>query len=64
MSSMSLMPPEAAVSVNDLLDHCAQIKPGQNVLILAANDGLYGGRNLVDQHCIQLIAQPREVVGL
>lgn len=55
MSSIPLMPPEAAMSVNDLLDHCAQIKPGQNVLILAANDGLFGGRNLVDETCIAWI---------
>jgi len=30
-----------------MLDCCAVVKPGQNVLILAAIDGLHSGRNLV-----------------
>ena len=31
------------------------MKPGQNVLILAAIDGLHGGRNLVDEHTVTWI---------
>lgn len=49
------MPPEAAQSVNDMLDNCACVEPGQHVLILAANDGLYGGRNIVDATAIAWI---------
>jgi hypothetical protein len=49
------MPPEAAIAVNDMLDNVAQVEPGQHVLILAANDGLHGGRNIVDQTAIAWI---------
>ena len=37
------MPADAAVAINDMLDCCAVVKPGQNVFILAAIDGLHGG---------------------
>jgi hypothetical protein len=47
--SIAYIPADAAVAINDMLDCCAVVKPGQNVLILAAIDGLYGGRNLVDE---------------
>ncbi len=47
-----LMPPEAAIAINDMLEHCARIQPGQNVLIVAAPDGLHGGRNIVDETAI------------
>ena len=52
MISLQPMPPEAALAISNMLDGCALLKPGQNVLILAANDGLYGGRNLVDEQAI------------
>ena len=42
--SSSYMPADAAVAINDMLDCCAVVQPGQNVLILAAVDGLHGGR--------------------
>jgi len=45
--SSAYMPADAAVAINDMLDCCAVVKPGQNVLILAAIDGLHSGRNLV-----------------
>jgi hypothetical protein len=47
--SIAYLPADAAVAINDMLDCCAVVKPGQNVLILAAVDGLHGGRNLVDE---------------
>ena len=43
------IPKGAAVAINDLLDHCAKIQPGQEVVLLAHIDGLYGGDNLVDR---------------
>jgi len=45
----------AAVAIDDLLDNCAEIKSGQRVLIVAANDGLTGGINLVDEATVAWI---------
>jgi hypothetical protein len=42
----------ATVAINDLLDHCAKIQEGQEVLLLAQIDGLHGGDNLVDETAI------------
>jgi hypothetical protein len=44
-----LMSSQAAVGLTDLLDNCAAIQAGQEVLILAVTDGLHGGPNLVDE---------------
>jgi len=55
VSTLRPMPPEAAVAIGNMLDGCARLKAGQNVLILAATDGLYGGRNLVDEQAIAWI---------
>lgn len=55
MAELKGIPRGAAVAINDMLDHCAQIRPGQEVLILAQIDGLYGGDNLVDQEAISWI---------
>ena len=49
------MPRQVAIAINDLLDACAEIKPGQQVLIVAASDGLTGGYNLVDEATIAWI---------
>ena len=38
----------AALAINDLLDNCLQVKPGDEVVIASHVDGLYGGDNLVD----------------
>jgi hypothetical protein len=46
------IPKGALIAINDMLDHCARIRPGQEVLILAEIDGLYGGDNLVDEEAI------------
>ena len=40
------MSSQVAVTLEDLLDKCATIKAGHQVLILAATDGLHGGPNL------------------
>ena len=49
------IPRGASVAIDDMLDQCAQIRPGQEVLILAQTDGLYGGDNLVDQQAVSWI---------
>jgi len=52
MSAMPLIPKQAAIAVADLVDNCAKVKAGMNVLIVAANDGLRGGINIVDQETV------------
>ncbi len=49
MGSPPLIPQQISTAINDMLDHCAELKEGQQVLIVAAKDGLYGGINLVDE---------------
>ena len=49
------IPKQAAIAISDLLDHCAKIKAGQEVLLLAQIDGLYGGDNLVDETAVSWI---------
>lgn len=55
MHSGTGIPKGASVAIDDLLEHCAHIQPGQEVLILAQIDGLYGGDNLVDETAISWI---------
>ncbi|MCJ7594256.1 MAG: hypothetical protein MUO52_05735 [Desulfobacterales bacterium] len=55
MSAPQGIPKGAAVAIDDLLDHCAKIQAGQEVLLLAQIDGLYGGDNLVDEKAISWI---------
>ena len=55
MANTMGLPKKAIVAVNDLLDHCAKIEAGQEVLLLAHINGLYGGDNLVDQAAISWI---------
>ncbi|OGP95787.1 MAG: hypothetical protein A2157_17810 [Deltaproteobacteria bacterium RBG_16_47_11] len=52
MAQTQGIPRGAAVAIDDMLDHCARIQPGQEVLVLAQIDGLYGGDNLVDEQAI------------
>ena len=42
----------AAIAINDFLDNCAEIKPGDEVVLAAHIDGLYGGDNLVHPQAI------------
>ncbi|HVN23275.1 MAG TPA: hypothetical protein VMT71_04850 [Syntrophorhabdales bacterium] len=55
MSTRQGIPKGAAIAINDLLDNCAKIRPGQEVLLLAHLDGLYGGDNLVDEEAVSWI---------
>ena len=52
---MSAIPKGAQIAIDDLVDNCARIKPGQEVVLLAQIDGLYGGDNLVDQEAMSWI---------
>ena len=52
MSSMPLIPKQAAIAVADMIDNCAKVKAGMNVLVVAANDGLAGGVNIVDRETV------------
>src|SRR5678815_5655858 len=52
MSSVPLIPKQAVIAIADMLDNCAKVQPDMDVLIVAANDGLYGGINIVDQETV------------
>lgn len=55
MNNQIGIPKGALIAIGDLLDNCAKVHPGHEVLILAHIDGLYGGDNLVDQEAISWI---------
>jgi hypothetical protein len=55
MITMQGIPRGAAIAIDDMLDKCAQIRAGQEVLILAHIEGLYSGDNLVDDQAISWI---------
>jgi hypothetical protein len=57
------IPKGAAVAINDLLDHCAKIQAGQQVVLMAHIDGLYGGDNLVDEKAISWIQSAIQLRG-
>jgi hypothetical protein len=63
MTTSQGIPKGAAVAINDLLDHCARIQAGQEVLLLAHLDGLYGGDNLVDEAAISWIQTAIQLRG-
>jgi hypothetical protein len=63
MTTQQGIPKGAAVAINDLIDHCAKIKAGQEVLLLAHIDGLYGGNNLVDEEAISWIQTAIQLRG-
>ena len=50
-----LIPQRAAIAVSDLLDNCARVQRDQHVLLLCGLDGLYGGRNLIDEQAVSWI---------
>lgn len=52
---MSSIPKAAIISINDFIDNCAKIEAGQEVILIAHIDGLYGGDNMVDREAISWI---------
>jgi hypothetical protein len=55
VSNLSGVPKAAQISINDMLDCCAKIQPGQEVVLVAQIDGLYGGNNMVDQEAVSWV---------
>jgi hypothetical protein len=55
MSTQSGIPRGAAIAIDDMLDNCAKIRAGQEVVILSHIDGLYGGDNFVDETAVSWI---------
>jgi hypothetical protein len=51
------VPAGPAIALADLLDECAGIRAGQEVLVVAYRDGLRGGDNLVDEQAIAWIEE-------
>ncbi len=47
----------AVISISDLLDNCAKVKSGQDVLLVAHLDGLRGSDNLVEAEALEWIRQ-------
>lgn len=58
-----LIPTRAAIAVADMLDNCIQIQRDQHVLLLCALDGLYGGKNLIDEEAITWIQNAIQLRG-
>lgn len=52
MISSPGMPGGVAAAIADLVDNVAKVEPGQEILIMAHIDGLYGSDNLVDEQAI------------
>jgi hypothetical protein len=50
------IPQAAMISLTDMVDNCAEVKPDMEVLILAHKDGLYGGDNLIDEEAVSWTA--------
>ena len=57
------IPKDVLISLNDMVDKCAEVKAGQEVVILAYKDGLYGGDNLVDEEAVAWLASVVESRG-
>ena len=57
------IPKAAIVSIGDMLDNCAKIQPGQEVLLLAHIDGLHGSDNMVDEQAISWIQSSVKLRG-
>ncbi len=56
MSSIVGIPQAAMNSLIDLVDNCAEVKPGMDCLIIAQKDGLYGGDNCVDPEAVEWLS--------
>ena len=63
MTTGTGIPAGAAIAINDMLENCARIQPGQEVLILADIKGLYGGDSTVDERAISWIQSAVQTKG-
>ena len=57
MTSQLGIPKGAATAINDMLDNCAKMKPGDNVLILSELEDLYNKDWAVDETAVAWIQQ-------
>ncbi len=48
-------PYRASVVIDDMLEHCVELQPGQEVLVIAHIDGLSGSDNMVESQVIDWI---------
>ena len=55
LNSSAGMPAGISIAIKDFLDNVVRIEEGQEVLMLAHNDGLHGSDNLVDAQAIDWI---------
>jgi hypothetical protein len=56
MSAAPGIPKVASIAINDFLDNCLKVESGQEIVLLAHVDGLYGGDNMVDEDAIGWIS--------
>ncbi len=52
MTGQIAIPERAMIALCDMVDNCARIKPGMEVVIIAQRNGLCGGVDLVDEDAI------------
>ena len=57
MTSSTGIPKGAAIAISDMLDNCAQMQPGDNVLILSELEDLYNKDWAVDETAVSWIQQ-------
>jgi hypothetical protein len=57
------MPKAAITSISDMLDNCAKMQPGMEVLILANIDGLNMGENWCDEQAVSWIQNMVQAKG-
>ncbi len=63
MTEQAGTPQGALIAISDMLDDCARLQRGQDVLIVADINGLYGGDSLVDQEAISWIQSAVQARG-
>jgi hypothetical protein len=63
MTIISGIPKAAIISISDMLDKAAKIKPGQEVVLIAHIDGLYGSDNMVDPEAMSWIQSAVQARG-
>lgn len=63
MTGAAGIPKGAAIAINDMLECCAKVQPGQEVLIVSDIQGLYGGDGMVDETAVSWIQQAVQAMG-
>jgi hypothetical protein len=63
MTAQAGIPAGAAIAIDDMLENCARLQRGQDVLILAVMGGAYGGDSMVDEQAISWIQNAVQMKG-